>query len=499
MSLVVATAVIGAATAGVLAWSRGARGAASPRAADAVLALLALASLAAWTSFGRFQANGRFVHEWEMFHYQLSASYYAELGHDGLYAASLQAQAETLPTLPLQAVTRDLRTNALAPTPALRAHAEEVKARFTPERWDRFRGDHAVHLLSILEQGGAEWLQDIRRDHGFNATPAWVAAARLFGAGLPASSMRLTLLALIDPLLLALAFLVVARTHGRRTALVALIVFGTGHAWAWHWVGGALLRFDWLVALILGACALRSGRWAGAGACIGYAALVRLFPAAFLLGPLLAAMRLGRQSGSARPLARLIAGFSLAVVAGLLAGSLTGRGAHAWPDFSRNIRKHAGIWLTNNVGLTNVVVYDSTVLAGKIPDDAGDEWGEHLDRARARRLPLLAALALALICVQAVACLRLPPDEALVSCVGIVFATFTLTCYYWVMLVLLCLRGRPGIPLAVIALGLLTRMLQETFGLPLETVYGVMSWALLVLLAGIAIRDVRTAPRRAQS
>lgn len=494
MILLVASALVAAATAGLLLWARTAEGAARPRLVDGSLALLALASIGVWTDLGRFQANGRFVHEWEMFHYQLSASYYRELGHDGLYAASLQAQSETLPSLPMPAVTRDLRTNALARTQELRAHAEEVKARFTPQRWHDFLRDHAVHLGSILEQGGPGWLERIRRDHGFNATPAWVAAARLFGAGLPATEGSLARLALIDPLLLALAFLALWRTYGRRVALTALIVFGTGHAWSFHWVGGALLRFDWFVALALAACACKTDRWGSAGALVGYATLVRLFPAAFLLGPCVHALRSWRRTRSPRLLARMLGGFGAMLLLGAIAGSATGRGPGAWADFARNIRKHSGIWLTNNVGLPIVVDYDARVLSGRF-GDAGDEWGEHLDANRERRMPAYLVLAALLVGAQAIACWRLPPDQALAGGVAAVFAPFALTCYYWVMLVLLCVRGRPAVACALLASSVLVRLLDAGLGLPLESAYGAYSWVLLLVLGGLAASDARATLR----
>ena len=64
-------------------------------------------------------------------------------------------------------------------------------------------------------------------------------------------------------------------------------------------IGGSLLRWDWLAALVIGAAAFARG-WAGAaGALLGYATLARIFPALFLL-PLAVKWVQGRRTGDGR-------------------------------------------------------------------------------------------------------------------------------------------------------------------------------------------------------
>ncbi|MBW2234502.1 MAG: DUF2029 domain-containing protein [Deltaproteobacteria bacterium] len=54
---------------------------------------------------------------------------------------------------------------------------------------------------------------------------------------------------------------------------------------------GAFLRLDWLAALMLALCQLARGRSFAAGVLLGVAAMARLFPAFFLLGPAVLAAR----------------------------------------------------------------------------------------------------------------------------------------------------------------------------------------------------------------
>src|SRR5262249_2721102 len=140
-----------------------------------------------------------------------------------------------------------------------------------------------------------DYLRLIRLDHGYNPSPLWTAVARLFAARADASDGTLGALALLDLALLALVFVALGRTYGGRVVCLALIVFGLGYAWRWDWVGGGFLRQDWLVAVGLATCALRTRRAATAGALLAYASLVRVFPLAFLLGPAVLAIRAVRR------------------------------------------------------------------------------------------------------------------------------------------------------------------------------------------------------------
>jgi hypothetical protein len=253
-----------------------------------VYGLAGLAGAAAFLNFGVYHhwSNDGFVDRWDQFHLQLGSKYFPELGYDGLYAASLLAQAETAPDLPVAKRVRDLATLKIVPPADQTADSAAVRARFSDARWQRFVADHADYL----ENTRPHLWRAMRTDHGYNATPAWTFVARLFDARLPTTNTTLAALGALDLALMGAMFALLFRTYGYRVACLSLAIFGLGYGWRDIYVG-SLLRLDWLAASGFGICLLKRERFAAAGACIGYAAMVRVFPALFLLGPALLALK----------------------------------------------------------------------------------------------------------------------------------------------------------------------------------------------------------------
>ncbi len=465
-----------------------------PRRAGQLLAGMAAIAVLAYYNFGLFHGAG-YVHYWENFHYFLGSKYCPELGYDGLYVASIAAQAEDTPSIPVQPVIRDLRTNTVVPSHAVPDHEAEVRARFSPARWREFTADNR----HFIEANSLDYLAKIRTDHGYNPSPTWTFVARLFDRWLPARGGTLTLLGLLDPLLLLVMFVVVFRTYGAHVGCLALVVFGLGYPWRFDWVGGAFLRQDWLVAVVVGVCMIKRERFASAGALFAYATLVRIFPVVFLFPVGVVALRDVIRRESARWALRLAGGFALATVLALGAGCLAGRGVSAWPEFARNLAKYQGTWLTNNVGLANLPLYGPETVTRRLVNWTLPEpwsiWQAHMDRLKAERRLVIWGLAAALLFLVAAAAWRAPRDEAAVLGVAAIFATVLLTCYYWAMLLLLPLRRRRFALIGWLALD------AVLFGLDLvtpafEAIYGAMSWGLALLFVASLAPDAWAAGRR---
>jgi hypothetical protein len=481
------------------------------RRAGLLLAALASLSVATYFNFGFFHGTG-FVHYWDQFHYQLGSKYFPELGYDGLYVASIGAQADAYPGTLVAEYARDLRSYRVERVTSLFPHMREVWRRFTPERWQAFVADNRQFVDATSSDHLGAW----RLDHGYNATPAWTFEGRLFDVWWPTSHGVLVALGLLDVALLAGAFACVFATFGARVGCFSLVLLGFGYAGRFYWTGGAFLRHDWLAASLLGVCMLERRRFTSAGALLGWAAMVRLFPALLLLGPVVRTAREGLAARAATGrwqtpawARRLALGVAAAVVLGFAAGSATGRGPGAWLEFAGAIRMHAAEWLTNNTGLTILFSYDRAILERRDVDWTAPEPWMHVQpevaRHRRERRPAILAAQLLFLAVIALAIWRLPLAEATLAGFAAVFALLTPTAYYWVALVALPLARRPALVWGALALDL------GMFGVHLctpafEMRYAAFSAGLGVLfLAWLGphalrtARDLWRAPERAQA
>ncbi len=473
---------------GALLWRRRRRGSEDGR-AGWPLSLLAVASLAAFTGFFTFH-QGRFTHFGENFHYQLGSKYFPELGYDGLYDASVAAQEESDPGLPLPATVRDLRTNSIVPIASLAAHRDEVRKRFSPERWREFVRDHRY----FLDRRTLRKLDEIRLDHGYNPPPAWTFVGRLFNSRLPINAATVPLMALLDWILVAATLVVVRRTYGGGVTAAFAILFGLGYPWAYAWVGGAFLRYDWFAAVVVGICMLARKRHATAGALLAYASAVRIFPALLLAGIGVGAIRDLLSRRDPRWIVRFAVGFAGCLGACALVGCLTGRGPAAWGEFARDIRKHHGTWTTNTAGLELAFLYNSETTVGQLPADWSlprrwAVWQAAMNRVEAERRPFYAALAGLLVAAALAGAWRRRPDEAAVLGVAVIFALLVLSCYYWVVMTLLALRRGMAGTFGLLVLNAIVLVVASTTS-DTQVIYLVVSVGLAAVLAAVLTPDV---------
>lgn len=473
---------------GALVWRRRHRGSEDGR-AGWLLACLAVVSMAAFTGFFAFH-QGRFTHFGENFHYQLGSKYFPELGYDGLYDASIAAQEESDPGLPLPATVRDLRTNSIVPVASLAAHRDEVRKRFSAERWRGFVRDHRY----FLDRYTLPKLDEIRLDHGYNPPPTWTFVARLFNSRLPIDATTIPLMALLDWVLVGMALVVVRRTYGTAVTAAFAILFGLGYPWGYTWVGGAFLRYDWFAAVVVGICMLARKRHATAGALLAYATAVRIFPVLLLAGIGVGAIRDLVARRDPRWIVRFAAGFAGCLGACALAGCLTGRGPAAWGEFVRDIRKHHGTWTTNTAGLELVFLYNSETMVTNLPADwplprRWAVWQAAMNRVAAERRPFYLGLAGLLVAAALAAAWRRPADEAAVLGVAVVFALLVLSCYYWVVLTLLALRRGAAGTLGLLGLNALVLVVAGATS-DTQVTYLVVSLGLAALFAAVLAPDV---------
>jgi len=473
------------------------------KAASFSLIVLAIVSVGMFFNFGYLHGRG-FIHHWELFHYVLCSKYFPELGYDGLYLASIKAQEETNPLLLKQRYTRDLRTNEKVHVKSVRKHQDEIRARFSPDRWKEFSQDNRFFIQSnTFDHFGM-----IRSDHGCNASPTWMFIARLFDARLPVTLRNLELLATLDMLLLVVMFVVVFRTYGAEIGMVSLIIFCLNYAGRFSWFGGALLRQDWLVASVIGVCMLRSQRHVAAGALFAYATMVRLFPVFFLLGPLVLAVKsLVRDRQVPNWAWRLGLAYFLGLLIFFAAGGLAGRGVSAWPEYAGKIAQHHSTWLTNNVGMQNVLLYGPDTIFRRTVDwklpEPWIHWQAKMNAMKSDRRVFIALAMLLFTGVIVAAAWRCSIDEATALGIGVAYAALLLTCYYWTMVMMLPFKRRSDAAvLAFFAFNVLSCFAYFVHSAS-EFRYGLVSWMLgaLLLIWALpdALRTLRGVPEEDQA
>lgn len=446
--LVAFKALVALAAALLLAWgavlSRRGRPERFARLRDRGLAALGLLSAAAFFNFGFLHLPG-YVHVWDSFHYVVGVKYFPELGHTGLYEATVAAE-RAAGLLPPGAVVplRDLATNVL-----VTANADEALAKWQPRlgpRWEAFVTD----VRWFRTHSTPEHFRQILVDHGYNATPAWsILGGLLARAAGPATDRSILGLALADPILLLGAWLLVWRAFGWRVACVALVFWGTNYPGRFFWNGGSFLRMDWLASATAGVALLKLGRPRLAGAALGFATLLRVFPGALLLGLGAAAAWRFAKERRWRALTEelhvaqgaLLVAFVVVPLSLLSAGGFTSVRETAWQEFARNSRKHLATPLGNHVGLGTALAWrPSTRGAAFVKPEAEEPWAAWKDTKRAAleaARPLRILFAAAALAAVAFAFRRRPAWAAAAAGAGLVFVLADLTCYYASVLLLL--------------------------------------------------------------
>ncbi len=258
---------------------------------------------------------------------------------------------------------RDLRTNQIVAAELLRRDPS-FRARFSPERWEAFKQDLAYLQPNYDAKG---WLGPFH-DRGYNAPPSRTAVAApitwLLG---PLDFTSIHAIAVLDVFLVALLLIGVRRTFGIRTACVLTILLGTSSLASFAWIGGSFLRFDWVVLLGLGVCALATRRYALAGALFGASTMLRVFPILFALGVVARGAVVAWQTRSLPTPHAAFAGSLVATctVLGLASLVLAG-GVDAWIEWYAKITEHTETVFANHMGLAAFLGHPWALVPARI-------------------------------------------------------------------------------------------------------------------------------------
>jgi hypothetical protein len=452
--------------------------------------LVALAAIG-FVNFGLFHIQVRqHVHYWDAFHYFVGAKYLPELGYTRLYEATWTAGRELGAFAGIDRI-RDLPTYQVRDTASIDTAA--VRARFTEARWHAFKGD-----LLFFGPRIPDWRR-LLLDHGFNDPPPRAALLHALVRRAPATPVTLTALVAIDYVLIAAALWAARRAFGPVAGALGAAFFLLSFFGRFDFIGGSILRWDWIAALVAGTAALARGAGVSAGLLLGYAALARLFPVLFLVPLAIKWIQARRAHAPDRTLDRCLAaaGGLLVVTAGTTALFADG-GVLA--EFATKIGLHGGTAFTNHVGLGTWLLFQAapwTVHGGLWAVDAAAI-------AAARPAPwvvpavsaLYLGLALPLI-------LRARAPESLMYAVPLVYCAVSPAGYYYSFLVLLVLlpwhAGAPDRP-RLLGMALLALVSAASYALEIVThdhlplFHGASTLLGLYLAVWLALEYVRLRP-----
>jgi hypothetical protein len=368
------------------------------------------------------------IHYYDAFHYFMGAKYFPELGYSGLYEATLVA-AHDLGTLRAIPAVRDLTTYALRPAGSVDADA--VRARFSQARWRQFKDD-----LIFFGPRIDAW-PELLIDRGYNDPPPRALLLHALVDRLPARPLTLNVLTSLDYVVVMVAFAVAWRAFGAVPSTLALAFFALSFFARFDWIGGSLLRWDWIAALLLGAAAFARGQGTVAGVCLGYAALARIFPVLFFV-PLAIKWLQGRFRKTPDAALGACLWSGLGVVLLVSAGVAVSGEPHTHArDFVSKILRHAQDPSINSVGLGPVVVFGKALWLST-PEGTAYVTEAAIVAARPARylLPLISAGYLLAVLPLV---LRARTLESLMYAVPLIFCALSPSGYYYSFLVLLVL------------------------------------------------------------
>ena len=370
---------------------------------------------------------------WGIYHYYLGSKYFAELQYTELYRETLKADAEGPNKFSVVPKIRNLTTYKKEPSADF--VGEPRHERWSDARWEEFRQD--VWYIGGL-RAAKDW-NKILGDRGYNPPPSYTLVA---GALNNTFSVRTpfgqTTLALLDLLVVLLAFAVSVAAYGLKRSLFVLIAY---ILWYGNWgrIYGQFWINSWFAACWSAVALYRMEKFRWAGAVAAYATLMRVFPGVLFVGPVVAALPgILRTRRVPRSLVRML---STALVVALLIVSVSAvrYGPSAWTDFVGNITTHSehhegGL---RRVGLKHLFALDVT---GGFEQKATKV---HAKKNMAKGRDLYHATAVVLLVLLLVAMARSEAHDAMLLGLGIVFVATVASRYYGAVFVLwLLLRAR---------------------------------------------------------
>ena len=402
------------------------------------------------------------THYHEFYHYYLGSKYFREFGYYDLYRATVIADFEEAPErFDPEALARDLESNRIDLRRGdIVRDRERIDVRVSPERWREFKSDVAFFRSRYPDPGAAAVLQ---LDHGYNGTPLSTAILGSL-AEQPFADLKTFIrhVRWLDLYLVLLLTCLVARFESWELALGFLFFWFVNPLNDYGYIGGSYLRYDHFVALGFALLCFARRSLVLAGFFFAVAALLRLFPALFVLSLFAHDCLIGEAHRRFARNRRLYLSFgaSALLLLGLTSGLRTPDGANPWMAFYRRIEQHTSNLAPNRIGLRNLINYSHEQNVEKIPELIWDQQTARRFEARKNWYLLSAGLLMGL----ALWPLRRGGErDAAALGIGATFILLSLAHYYYAMLSLIPLifRGERPVLLLLTAFMLVCVLLES--------------------------------------
>jgi hypothetical protein len=262
---------------------------------------------------------------------------------------------------------RDLRTYEVKNINYALSQKEAIKDRFSKQRWETFRHD----VDYFLKKNAAGSWSYFFIDHGYNPPPTWTIVGGTLSKYVPVEHVKL--LTMIDFVLVVFMFAVIAYVYNTETMLFSLLFFLCTFSGRWPVLGQSLLRFDWLVALVIAACMLKIKRHGWVGALFVYSSLTRVFPTIFLWPyGVVVLYHLITERRFAREHLRFLLG-ALFVIIILVGGALLVLGPNAFVESKNNLLMHGSTqsYSSHRVGLGDALFYRGEMTKDDLRNSGG--------------------------------------------------------------------------------------------------------------------------------
>jgi hypothetical protein len=415
-----------------------------------VVGVLVVIGLLAYVGGARVHPNTGRVHiqHADVYHYFVGAKYFAELGQEGLYEATVIADFEDDRERfrPLMTI-RDLRGSADdIPRERVLKRRDEIVGRFSPARWRDFKSD----LAFFRQADPARWHRsEIQRDHGYNGTPLTTAVIGGLANWNPGGTAVFLAVAVWFDLALVLATgACVAVILGGHAGLVFLFFWFANPLNDYDFIGGALLRYNYLIAIALGIAFFRRGWLVASGVGFAVASLFRIFPVLFPFALLACDVLHPNRRERLRRNRSLYAATAVAAGLVLVATSFvsTPNERNPWLEQVDVVSSRNAIAAPNCVSLRFPFLYRaehnvSVVLAAAARGEAVDWLAETSRTFEARQFYYYAALA-ALLLASGVFARRSRGVEGLFLGIVAMFSVLMVSHYYYCLLALVPLMFR---------------------------------------------------------